>query len=99
MPMRCDDTHECDRNTQMVKGRRAMPEMLLELMKQLLLELCELKGRVLQQRPTVDMQQEQLGETRRILADSSPLLRGWTGRVSSELCAGLFDASTSALLT
>ena len=83
----------------MVKGRRAMPEIPVEQVRQLLLELRELKGRVLQQRPTVDMQQEQLGETRGILADSSPLLRGWTGRVSSEFCAGSSDTSMSALLT
>jgi len=71
----------------------------VEQVEQLLLELRELKGRVLQQRPTVDMQRAQLGEIGVILADSSPSSRGWTGRVSSESCAGLFDASISALLT
>lgn len=97
--MRCDDAHECDRNIQMVKGRRAVPEMLMELMKQLLLELRELKSRVLQELATVDMQRAQLGEIGVILADSSPSSRGWTGRVSSEFCAGSFDTSMSALLT
>jgi len=73
--------------------------MPVEQVKQLLLELRELKSRVLQERATVDMQQEQLGEIGVILADPSPLLRGWTGRVSSEFCAGSFDTSMSALLT